>query len=185
MGSIFRHLRNVLNQGEPPAELEPEGLTIRTMTPRDLNAVNAIESVSFGSPWRPTSYARAIRETRQQFFTAERHGYIVGYAGFWVEHDMAHIAKVAVHPDYRRQGIATAMLKYLLDQIRRFGLGRAYLEVRRSNAGAQELYRRFGFVFERIQPHAYPNDGEDAFVLVRNDLLIPAKDDSRNSGAQD
>jgi ribosomal-protein-alanine N-acetyltransferase len=107
-------------------------------------------------------------------------GSLVGYAGFWVERDRAHIAKVAVHGDYRRRGIACALLEHLLDQVRRLGLGRAYLEVRKSNLGAQELYRRLGFRLERVQPRAYPNDGEDAYVLVRDDLLevaAPAADD--------
>ena len=158
---------------------------IRTMVQGDVEAVNAIESASFGSPWRPTSYSRAIRETRQQFFTAEFGGTIVGYAGFWLERHRAHIAKVAVHPDWRRRGIASALVEHLLDQIRRFGLGCVYLDVRRSNVAAQELYRRFAFVLERVQPHAYPNDGEDAFVLVRDDLLTASHHPTPQPGMED
>lgn len=147
------------------------GLSIRPMTPRDLAEVAAIERVSFGSPWRQSSYARAIGASQQQFFVAELDGELVGYAGFWVETERAHIAKVAVHPDYRRRRIAWTLLEHLLDQIRRLGFGYAYLEVRKSNTAGQELYERFGFHFERVQPRAYPNDGEDALVLARHDLL--------------
>jgi ribosomal-protein-alanine N-acetyltransferase len=141
------------------------------MTLRDLGGVGALESVSFGSPWRTSSYARAIGDPNQHFFVAEQDGHIVGYTGFWVEKESAHIAKLAVHPDCRRRGIASALLEHMLDAVRRLGLGRAHLEVRRGNAAAQALYRRFGFRFERVQPQAYPNDREDALVLVRDDLL--------------
>jgi len=141
------------------------------MTLRDLGGVGALEGVSFGSPWRTSSYARAVSDPNQHFFVAEQDGHMVGYTGFWVEDRSAHIAKLAVHPDCQRQGIGSALLEHMLDAIRRLGLGRAYLEVRRSNVQAQALYRQFGFRFERVHPQAYPNDREDALVLVRSDLL--------------
>lgn len=142
------------------------------MVRRDLDTVVAIEGMSFGSPWRRATYARAVTGPNHSFLVAELDGRsVVGYAGFWVEGKQAHIAKLAVHPDYRRRGIGSVLLEHLLDQVRRLGLPRAYLEVRRSNVVAQELYRRFGFRFERVQARAYPNNGEDAFVFARDDLL--------------
>ena len=170
MGSIIRRLRSVFG-GSEPAPHGTDGLTIRAMRHRDLERVSGIEAMSFGSPWRQSSYARALATSPRQFVVAERDGELVGYGGFWVERDKAHIAKVAVHPDFRRRGIACALLESLLDLIRRQGIGCAYLEVRRSNLAAQKLYERFGFHFERVQPRAYPNDGEDALVLARDDLL--------------
>jgi ribosomal-protein-alanine N-acetyltransferase len=95
----------------------------------------------------------------------------VAYAGFWIEGKEAHIAKVAVHPTHRRRGIASAMLERLVDHARRLGIPKAYLEVRKSNLAAQELYRRLGFRFERLQPRAYPDNGEDALVFARDGLL--------------
>ncbi|MFW6161459.1 MAG: ribosomal protein S18-alanine N-acetyltransferase [Planctomycetota bacterium] len=156
---------------EPPGV---DGLRIRPMRHRDLDAVAAIESQAFGSPWRRGSYGRAITTSPRQFVVAEMDGELVGYAGFWVEQRKAHVAKVAVHPDYRRRGIAQALLEHLLDAVRRLGLGYAYLEVRKSNQGAQELYRRLGFHFERVQPKAYPDNGEDALIFARDNLLDPA-----------
>jgi ribosomal-protein-alanine N-acetyltransferase len=171
MSSLLRRLRTAFGLAPAPLPAELGALVIRPMTLRDLGGVGALESVSFGSPWRTSSYARAIGDPNQHFFVAEQDGHIVGYTGFWVENQSAHIAKLAVHPDCRRRGIASALLEHMLDAIRRLGLGRAHLEVRRGNAAAQALYRQFGFRFERVQPQAYPNDREDALVLVRSDLL--------------
>ncbi|NQT85492.1 ribosomal protein S18-alanine N-acetyltransferase [bacterium] len=180
MSSLLRRLRTAL--GMEPAPVPPGlgALVVRSMTLRDLGGVGALEGVSFGSPWRTSSYARAVGDPNQHFFVAEQDGHMVGYTGFWVETGSAHIAKLAVHPDCRRQGIGAVLLEHMLDEVRRLGLGRAHLEVRRGNAEAQALYRRFGFRFERVQPQAYPNDREDALVLVRDDLL-----DTRPSVTED
>ena len=141
------------------------------MRPGDLRTVVALENASFGAPWRPSAYSRAVADPHHNFFVAEFDGDLVGYAGLWVEGEQAHIAKLAVHDDHRRRGIGTAMIEHLLDHARRLGLSQAYLEVRRSNLVAQDLYRRLGFRFERIQANAYPDDGEDALVFVLRGLL--------------
>jgi ribosomal-protein-alanine N-acetyltransferase len=143
---------------------------------RDLDAVFAIESLSFQGPWRLNSFARAVDDPRQHFLVAELGRQLVGYGGFWVEADRAHIAKVAVRPDFRRQGIGSVILQRLLEDIRSLRLRHAFLEVRRSNLVAQELYRRFGFRFDRVQPHAYPDNGEDALIFVLDPLQAPASE---------
>lgn len=171
LGLFFRRLRSRLYGEAPRGTAEPDGLHIRSMTQRDLVAVVAIESEAFSGPWRASSYARAVGTSSHNFYIVELNGELVGYAGFWVEGPDAHIAKVAVHADHRCRGIGSTLLRHLLDQARRLGLSRAYLEVRRGNLRAQALYRRLGFRFERIQPAAYPDDGEDALVFVRDDLL--------------
>ncbi|MFP4058249.1 MAG: ribosomal protein S18-alanine N-acetyltransferase [Candidatus Brocadiia bacterium] len=171
MASLLQRLRSALGRRADEGAASLDGVRIRAMRLADVAGVVAIEEQSFGSPWRPSSYGRAVREGRQHFFVAECLGRLVGYAGFWVEGRSAHIAKLAVHPDLRRQGIGSVLLDHLLDEIRRVGLCRAYLEVRQSNEAAQKLYARFGFRFERVQPRAYPNNGEDAFVLMRDGLL--------------
>ena len=171
MASFLQRLRAAFRRSPTPERLGPSDLRIRRMAYRDLNTVGEMENLSFGSPWRASSYARAVSDSNQWFVVAELGHQVVGYAGFWQENGRAHIAKLAVAPAYRRRGIGSALLQQMIDQIRRIGCNEAFLEVRRSNSVAQDLYRRFGFHFARIQPNAYPNDGEDALILARNDLL--------------
>jgi ribosomal-protein-alanine N-acetyltransferase len=171
MSSFLRRFRAVLGQREAPSAPSTDALQIRPMAYRDLGAVMAVENASFAAPWRMSSYARAVGERGHSFFVAEMDGGLVGYSGLWAEGDRAHIAKVAVHEDYRRRGIGSTLLEHLIDHSLRLGLTRMYLEVRRSNVAAQQMYRRFGFQFERVQPGAYPDDGEDAFIFVLARLL--------------
>jgi len=170
MGAFLRRIRAVLSHGERAAPGDG-ALRIRAMCHYDVSPVVAIENASFGAPWRQASFARAVADPHHNFFVAELDGRLVGYAGMWVEGNQAHIAKVAVTEGYRRRGIGTALLQQLLDQARRLGLAQAYLEVRRGNLAAQQLYRRFGFRFERVQHNAYADDGEDALVFILGGLL--------------
>ncbi|HPD15895.1 MAG TPA: ribosomal protein S18-alanine N-acetyltransferase [Planctomycetota bacterium] len=170
MGSFLRRVRAALGHRGLPQLLAGD-VRVRRMGYRDLRAVVAIENASFRGPWRPNSYARAVADAHHSFFVAEVNSEIVGYAGMWVEGHQAHIAKVAVREEHRRRGIGTLLLRHLLDHARRLGLSQAYLEVRRGNLEAQDLYRRFGFRFERVQPNAYPDDGEDALIFVLRGLL--------------
>ncbi len=170
MGSLLRRFRAVWGRREPAAPVDGQ-LHIRRMGLGDLRPVMAIENAAFGAPWRSDSYARAVADAHHNFFVAELDGRLVAYGGLWVEGSQAHIAKVAVRDDCRRQGIGSALLDHLLGHARRLGLTDAYLEVRRSNLGAQDLYRRFGFRFDRVQANAYANDGEDALVFVLHGLL--------------
>jgi ribosomal-protein-alanine N-acetyltransferase len=164
---------------DSPGRPRVEGLRIRAMTYRDLGVVAAIEGLSFSAPWRASSFARVVSDSNQRFFVAELDRQVIGYGGFWVERQQAHVAKVAVHPEHRRRGIGSAILDRLLNESRRMGLAHAYLEVRKSNTAAQALYERFGFRFERVQPNAYPDDGEDALIYLREDLLATSPPESK------
>src|SRR5690606_15488144 len=91
---------------------------------------------------------------------------IVGYCICSRYDTVWHIMNVSVDPDYRRRGIATALLRDVLD--RAGGASQRYtLEVRRSNTGAMELYRRLGFRPAGVRRRYYQDNGEDAIVMWR------------------
>jgi ribosomal-protein-alanine N-acetyltransferase len=75
--------------------------------------------------------------------------------------DEAEILTLAVDPAARRQGVASALIEAFLAR----RPGRVYLEVRRSNAPAQQLYRRFGFSPTGIRRAYYASPVEDAIVM--------------------
>ena len=70
---------------------------------------------------------------------------MVGMIVIWVILDEAHVATIAIHPDYRGQGIGRRLLASGLQAAYQRGARLAYLEVRRGNTVAQNLYQRFGF----------------------------------------
>jgi [ribosomal protein S18]-alanine N-acetyltransferase len=163
-------IERLLRRDEPAP---PDVVTLATMRRRDLRAILPIEAVSYPRPWSHGVFVSEIDQMRsgsRHYVVARRGKELVGYAGLWFSAGEAHVTNVAVHPDARRTGIATHLLLELADEARRRCCTAWTLEVRVSSTGAQELYRRFGFVPAGVRPKYYENV-EDAIVMWCNDLM--------------
>lgn len=141
-------------------------------SPDQIDAVLAIEEASFTNPWTRVMYLAELENTDVSFcFTAkDAGGRVVGFCSFWRVLDELHINNLAVLPDVRRAGVATALLTYVLDHGAGLGARRATLEVRRSNEAARLLYERFGFTVAGVRHGYYTKPVEDALVLWRENL---------------
>jgi ribosomal-protein-alanine N-acetyltransferase len=140
-------------------------------TPDEIDAILAIEEASFTNPWTRDMYVAELKNVGVSFFylARDKGRQIVGFCSFWRVLDELHINNLAVVPQYRRQGVATALLRRVMDEAARFGIRRTMLEVRRSNAAARQLYERFGFVVAGTRSNYYTNPIEDALVLWREE----------------
>lgn len=152
----------------------------RAMKPQDLDEVMAIECLSYLTPWSRSAFDREIADNvTAEYIVAEApDGSVYGYAGMWVLVDEGHITNVAVHPNFRRQGIATALLREMARRGKLRGVERLTLEVRPSNNVAQSLYARLGFVARGVRKRYYSDTGEDAIImwLDRLDKLLGEED---------
>lgn len=146
-------------------------LKIRRMTLADVPAVYEIDRLSFSLPWTERSFRYEVTENlTSRPWVAELDGRVVGMLVLWVVLDEAHIATIATHPAYRRQGIGERLLVHALKAAYAEGVRRAFLEVRVSNLAAQALYRKYGFVVDGIRPQYYRDTNEDALVMSLNNL---------------
>lgn len=159
------------------------GVTLDLMRRRDLRrGVMTIESVSYPRPWSQGVFESELAQVRsgdRLYLVARRpvrdanaKAVIVGYAGLWFTPDEAHVTNVAVSPEAHRTGVATALMSALADEAIRRERPAWTLEVRLSSVGAQELYRRFGFVPAGVRTRYYENT-EDAIVMWCNDIQEP------------
>lgn len=155
-------------------------LTLEPMRRRDLrHGVMAIEARSYPKPWSMGVFDGELTQVRSgsRCYLVARRGSsmprgrraIVGYAGLWFSGSEAHVTNVAVDPAQQRRGVATALLLALADEAVRRECTAWTLEVRVSSTGAQELYRRFGFVPAGVRSRYYENT-EDAIVMWCNDI---------------
>lgn len=154
---------------------QPLEMVIRSMTLDDLPAVLEIDRMSFPIPWPERSYRFELTENpaSQLLVTIvhERSGpRLVGYVGFWLIVDEAHISTLAVHPDYRRLGIGAELLEAGLERGARMGADSATLEVRVSNTAAVNLYRKYGFQVVGRRAKYYRDNDEDALLLTLSGL---------------
>jgi ribosomal-protein-alanine N-acetyltransferase len=88
----------------------------------------------------------------------------------WLMVDEAHIATVAVHPDFRRHSIGSRIIIEALKAAHAEGARRAFLEARERNLAAQEMYRKFGFEITGRRPRYYRDTGEDAILMTLEGL---------------
>ena len=150
---------------------EPAEFVIRPMDLDDIPQVHAIDQLSFSLPWPERSFRYEMTEnpTSRQW-VAEAVGAngvrrVVGLAILWLVLDEIHIGTFAVHPDFRRRGVARQLLARSLLAARTEGATHAYLEVRRGNIAAQKLYESFGFHLTGVRQRYYKNNGEDALLM--------------------
>ena len=97
---------------------------------------------------------------------------IIGFIGFWVLADEAHVTGIAVRKGRRGQGIGERLLLEALDLARELKARKVTLEVRVSNPIAQQLYRKCGFVSRGIRANYYNNNDENALSMTIADLTL-------------
>lgn len=129
--------------------------------------IAALEKACFSTPWSEAMLEDALFDTQASFIVAEDgEGNVLGYAGLHVVMDEGYIDNIAVEPDARRHGVASA----LLDVYCRFGaanLAFLTLEVRASNAPAIGLYEKYGFQQAGLRKGYYQRPREDAVIMTR------------------
>jgi [ribosomal protein S18]-alanine N-acetyltransferase len=139
---------------------------VRRMTPKDVPAVHEIDTLSFTLPWPERSFRFELAENPvARGWVTEIDGRIAAMLMLWFIVDEAHIATIATHPDFRRQGIGEQILLHALRDVRKEGARRAFLEVRVGNIAAQTMYKKYGFIVDGIRPKYYRDNNEDAFLM--------------------
>jgi ribosomal-protein-alanine N-acetyltransferase len=143
-------------------------LTIERLTEPsadDRAAILALESASFSNPWTPETFDTMLASHVSRLFVARDGARIVAFCACWIFDDELHINTIAVDETRRRQGIARALLREVLE---RTGARRATLEVRRSNIAALRLYEALGFAVTAVRPRYYEKPEEDGLILWLN-----------------
>jgi [ribosomal protein S18]-alanine N-acetyltransferase len=139
-------------------------VVIEPVTPEDLEQIHAIESASFPAPWRFEFFESELQSDFRFNLVARRGDVVIGYLFAMSLFDELHINKIAVIESERRLGIANELMARCFAFAREHDVKTVSLEVRKSNDGAQEFYRRLGFTREYLRPRYYP-DGEAAVVM--------------------
>ncbi|MDE0355710.1 MAG: ribosomal protein S18-alanine N-acetyltransferase [Deltaproteobacteria bacterium] len=142
-------------------------LYLRSMTVADIDEVMAIETAAFASPWSRQFFLEELQATHAKSVLCQRDGKPIGYVIYWELPGELDIHNVAVHPQFRRQGVARAMLADIIEGATSRGFRRMTLEVRKSNDPAQTLYRSLGFEICGLRKGYYSDNGEDAWVMER------------------
>lgn len=144
---------------------------IRKMRLDDFEQVVAIDQLSFSLPWPARSFHFELTDNpASRCWVADLDGRVVAMLVVWFIVDEIHIATLATHPEFRGQGIGKNLLLHALHAAKGEGAVKSFLEVRQSNLAAQKMYRSFGFVEDGRRKEYYKDNGEDAILMILNDL---------------
>lgn len=142
-------------------------ILIRKMKNEDIQEIMKIERVSFGTHhWSEQSFVFEIDNTVGNYFSAiNEDNQLLGYCGFWLIGEEAHITTIAVNPDYRKMNIGEQLLRSMIEDGYAKEAKWFTLEVRASNTAAQGLYYKYGFKSLGSRKNYYQDNGEDALIM--------------------
>jgi len=136
-----------------------------------IDDIMIIEKLSFNIPWSRNAFFEEIQNNNSsRYLVAKFKGRIAGYIGMWKVLDEGHITNIAVHPEYRGNGIGSLLLEGLVALARTEEISSLTLEVRRSNKAALHLYGKYGFEVAGNRKGYYADNGEDAIIMWKNEL---------------
>ena len=140
-------------------------MRIAHMTAEYVPQVAALEKVCFSDPWSEKSVASELENSLSCWLVALDGETVAGYVGSQTVMDETDMMNVAVHPDFRRQGVARALILALIGELKKRGSRCLTLEVRASNDPARALYESLGFAHVGTRRNYYQNPKEDALIL--------------------
>ena len=145
-------------------------ITIGLMTLEDVEAVHAIETACFKTPWSKASFYREVTDNAcARYVVVREDGEAIAYAGVWFVLDEGHITNIAVRADRRGMGYGEQVTRAMIQLAADSGMSWMTLEVRRSNAAAQNLYHKLGFIDVGYRKRYYENS-EDALIMALEHL---------------
>ena len=125
-----------------------------------------LEKICFSLPWTADMIMSELNNPSCLYLAAVDGDTLVGYIGVQTVLDEGYINNVAVRPEYRRKGIAAALISLLINEARAIGLAFMTLEVRESNAPAIALYEKLGFTTVGRRKNYYEKPREDAILMT-------------------
>ncbi len=152
--------------------------TIWSATISDLDALVALEEACFSAPWSRKSFEAELEGNQFSRVLMIAHPEsthdmrAIGYICVWIVFEEIRFLNLAVHPDFRRQGMGKQLIQEALGQATAVGCCRGMLEVRATNMPAQALYKSFYFQAYATRKSYYTNPTEDA-ILMTLEPLIP------------
>ena len=140
-------------------------MKIETMNASYVAQIAELEKLCFSDPWSANSIASELENKLAFWLVATEGDRVAGYIGSQTVMEETDMMNVAVHPDYRRKGIAEALINDLVENLKKMGSHCLTLEVRASNVPAITLYEKLGFTEIGRRKNYYRNPREDALIL--------------------
>ena len=143
-------------------------MKIVPMTTEDAKALAELDKLSFAVPWSEKSFLEEANNQLARYFVAKDEEKIIGYGGIWLVSGEGNITNIAVHPEWRKKGIASKILEELIKSAE--SCEQIFLEVRESNVAAIRLYEKHGFKNCGVRKNFYHSPVENGIIMIRGEI---------------
>lgn len=140
-------------------------MLIKKMEDKHLDGVIEVEQLSLKSPWSKKMFEEELKSKTAMYKVIIENEKVVAYMGMHCVCGEGHITNIAVHPDYRRKNMASALINDFILHARQNHFEFLTLEVRKSNEAAINLYSKFGFKEVGVRKKYYEQK-EDAILMT-------------------
>lgn len=140
-------------------------MNITIMCLEHVAQVAGLEKLCFADPWSEKSVASELTNPLSLWLVALEGERVAGYVGSQTVLDETDMMNIAVHPDFRRRGLARELISALIAALQEKGSRCLTLEVRVSNTPARSLYEKMGFQQVGLRKNYYRNPKEDGCIL--------------------
>lgn len=140
---------------------------IVVMGEEHIECLAELERQCFSNPWSENSLREMLSSETARFFVAVTEDGIAGYMGMHIVCESAFVDNIAVFPNYRRRGVAKALLDNAFTVAQASGVDFLSLEVRPSNIPACTLYSSLGFEVMGERPNYYHDPTENALIMTK------------------
>lgn len=147
---------------------EQAALRFERITREHIPKLLPIEHEAYPDPWTQGMFRQEIESRSSHFYVLHLGDTVVGYGGFWLVLDEAHVTKVTVAEAYRGLGYGRRLMEHLLERSAWLGGASIRLEVREQNEAALQLYSSLGFARIGLRKGYYAKTNENAVVMFRN-----------------
>ena len=138
-----------------------------SLKPKYLDSLSALEKMCFSIPWSRKLFENDISNKNAHYVLAVLNDKIIGYCGLYKVLDEADITNIAVHPEFRRQGLAGRILQNIIEHCKLNKITKITLEVRESNISAINLYKKNAFKVVGERKNYYSDNHETAILMTR------------------